>query len=550
MIVMSDKRRILVTSALPYANGSIHLGHLVEYIQTDVWARFQKMRGHECVYICADDTHGTPIMLSAQKQGITPEELIEKVHVEHQADFAAFHVEFDTYHTTHCDENKELSELIYNRAKAAGAICEKDIEQLYDEEAGMFLPDRFVKGECPKCEAKEQYGDSCEVCSATYSPKDLVEPVSVVSGQKPVLRHSNHIFFKLSDYEGFLQEWFKQDPVHEGLKKKLNEWFESGLKDWDISRDAPYFGFKIPGTDDKYFYVWVDAPVGYMASTKKWCETNGGDFDSIWVNGDYEIHHFIGKDILYFHTLFWPVMLHVAEFQTPHHVHVHGFLTVNGEKMSKSRGTFILASSYLEQGLNPEYLRYYYASKLSASVEDIDLNFDDFIQRVNSDVVNKFVNIGSRLGAIVRKKLDLKLSTPDAEGETLLAEMRQSIPVVADLYDARETNKAMREIMRLADLANQYIDQKAPWTVVKTDEEHARAICTSGLNALAILSGLLSPVMPVLSSKVASFLGITDTSWDAIGTLISDREIAPFERMADRVDADQVASLTCTPKTA
>ncbi|NQY75194.1 MAG: methionine--tRNA ligase [Candidatus Margulisbacteria bacterium] len=537
-----EKRHILVTSALPYANGSIHLGHMLEHIQTDIWVRFQKLRGHECRYMCADDSHGTPIMLSARKEGVTPEELVKKYHIEHQADFKDFLIGHDIYYTTHSEENRKRSEEIYNIAKDKGVIYTKEIEQLYDKKEGMFLPDRMISGSCPRCEAEGQHGDSCESCGATYSPTELKDPVSVISGDKPILKKSTHYFFKLSEFTEDLKKWVAGDHIEAEIKNKLQEWFDEGIRDWDISRDAPYFGFKIPGTEDKYFYVWLDAPVGYMAATEKWASENGKNFDDIWKGDTYEIHHFIGKDILYFHTLFWPAMLMVSGYQTPKRINVHGFLTINGEKMSKSRGTFILARAYLDR-LNPEYFRYYLAAKLTPKVEDLDFSFEDFVFKVNSDIVGKVVNIGSRLGSILNKKLDGKLTEPDEDGETLLREMRQRIPEVTEDYEHLRYHHAIRHIMEMADKANKYVDQKAPWSVVKEDAEAAAGICTSGLNALRILAGLLKPVMPNIAKGVETFLRCPPITWNNLDMNLMHTRINPYEHLASRIELGDVLEL-------
>lgn len=535
---MSSKK-YLVTSALPYANGSIHIGHLVEYIQTDIWVRFQKLIGNTCVYICADDTHGTPIMLNAQKQGKTPEEFISHFYEEHQSDFKLFHVKFDYFGSTNSVENKTLAEDIYNKAKAIGGIYEKTIEQLYDDKEGMFLPDRFVKGTCPKCGAEDQYGDSCEVCSATYSPMDLINPISVVSGDMPIKKESVHYFFKLSQFESQVKGWLGQSPVKDSVRNKLNEWFESGLRDWDISRDKPYFGFQIPGTTDKFFYVWLDAPIGYISSTQNWAKDTGVDYNDIWKGDDWEIHHFIGKDILYFHTLFWPAMLHVGGYNLPEKVNVHGFLTVNGEKMSKSRGTFILARDFADK-INPEFLRYYYAAKLSDGLDDIDLNMDDFLVKINSDVLGKFINIGSRLGSILNKKLDGKLSTVSEEGRSLLSDIREKSEEIKMSYDCLDYNKAMRLVMSAADLANRYIDEKAPWSVLKTDTDLARSICTDGLNAFYYLSIYLQPVLPSIADHISTFLSAPNNSWSYLETHLENQSIMPYQHLAQRLQKEDI----------
>lgn len=539
---MDSKRRILVTSALPYANGSIHLGHLVEYIQTDIWARFQRMRGNECYFMCADDTHGTPVMISARKQGISPEELIARVHSEHTADFAAFRISFDNYYSTNSPENRELAEYIYACAKEQGVIYERQIEQYYCEQDGFFLPDRMIKGACPVCKAKEQYGDACESCSATYDPIQLISPYCAVCSGKPVMRKSAHFYFKLSAMSERLSQWVWAGHLQPEVRNKLKEWFDQGIKDWDISRDAPYFGFKIPGTADKYFYVWLDAPIGYIASTKNWCSRSGYDFQRIWKSGDFEIHHFIGKDILYFHTLFWPAMLMVSGFATPSQVHVHGFLTVNGEKMSKSRGTFFNASDYLKV-FDPEFLRYYYAAKLGPGLDDLDLNLSDFVFRVNSDVLGKVVNIGSRLGNIVNKKLGGVLTSPDSNGEALLSGMRAGIARIADCYEGLEYNRAMREIMLLADKVNKYINDASPWESAKVDPGRAASVCSAGLNGLYILCGLLKPVLPRIAEGVEKFLNVPGITWDNIAEDLSGRKINEYARLAERIDPGKTEQL-------
>ena len=469
---MSD-RKILVTSALPYANGPIHLGHLVEYIQTDIWVRFQKQRGNQCYFVCADDTHGTPIMLKADREGITPEQLIAQVGKEHLADFTEFGVAFDNYHSTHSEENRTFSSLIYKRLRDAGHISSRTITQAYDPVKAMFLPDRFIKGECPKCGAPDQYGDGCEVCGATYSPTELKNAVSAISGEKPIEKDSVHYFFNLADFTGMLSAWTNAGHLQTEVRNKLAEWLDGGLQQWDISRDAPYFGFEIPDAPGKYFYVWLDAPIGYMASFKNLCDKQGLDFDEFWAkDSTAELYHFIGKDIIYFHALFWPAMLNGAHFRTPSAIFAHGFLTVNGEKMSKSRGTFITARTYLEH-LNPEYLRYYFAAKLSAGVDDIDLNFDDFSQRVNSDLVGKVVNIASRCSGFISKRFANILSANCSE-PALFQEFINANEQIAEFYETREFGKAMREIMALADKANQYIDEKKPWLIAKQEGNDAR----------------------------------------------------------------------------
>jgi methionyl-tRNA synthetase len=540
----NEPRHLLVTSALPYANGSIHLGHLVEYIQTDIWVRFQKMQGHEAIYVCADDAHGTPIMLRAQNEGITPEELIARTDREHRADFAEFHIGFDNYHSTHSAENRELAETIYARLKQAGHIHSRTIKQAYDPEKEMFLPDRFIKGECPRCGAADQYGDNCEVCGATYSPTELKSPVSVISGATPIEKESEHFFFKLGDFEAMLQKWTQGKHTQPEIANKLNEWFEAGLQDWDISRDAPYFGFEIPDAPGKYFYVWLDAPIGYMASFKQYCDRNNLDFDAWWgKQSPYEVFHFIGKDIAYFHTLFWPAMLAGSNFRTPTAVFCHGFLTVNGQKMSKSRGTFITARTYLEQ-LNPEYLRYYFAAKLGNGIDDIDLNLEDFQQRVNSDLVGKVVNIASRCAGFINKKFAGKLSQECVEPE-LYASFSEACNHIAALYENREFSHAVREIMTLADHANQYIDTKKPWVLAKEagKEQEVQDVCSVGLNLFRVLVTYLKPVLPKLAEASEAFLNIKPLMWNDVSTPLIDHTINKFQPLMTRVEKDKVDAM-------
>ena len=537
-------RTVLVTSALPYANGPIHIGHLVEYIQTDIWARFQKLRGHDCLYVCADDAHGTPIMLRAEQEGLTPEELIGRVGEEHRADFRDFHIGFDNYYSTHSPENRELAELIYLRNRDAGHITTRTITQAFDPEREMFLPDRFIRGECPRCGAADQYGDSCEVCGATYAHTELKNPVSVVSGSTPVERESLHYFFRLADFEPMLREWTAGEHVQDEVTNKLNEWFEAGLREWDISRDAPYFGFRIPDTEDKYFYVWLDAPIGYMASFRNLCEREGLDFDAYWSQGsDTELYHFIGKDIIYFHTLFWPAMLHGAGMRTPSAVFAHGFLTVDGQKMSKSRGTFIRARTYLDH-LNPEYLRYYFAAKLGSGVDDIDLNLEDFIQRVNSDLVGKVVNIASRCAGFINKRFEGRLSGEFSEPE-LYREFLDSSEGIAAHYEAREYGHAIRSIMALADRANQYIDANKPWVLAKEAgrEQEVQDVCSVGLNLFRVLATWLQPVLPAMAAEVETFLNLPAMTWDAIGTPLTDHRINKFKPLMTRVEQDKVDAM-------
>jgi len=539
------KRKILITSALPYANGPIHLGHLVEYIQTDIWSRFQKMRGHDCTYVCADDAHGTPIMLRAQGEGIEPEELITRVAREHQADFADFAIAFDNYHSTHSPENQELASLIYKRLRENGHIETRTITQAYDPEKKMFLPDRFIKGTCPKCGAEDQYGDSCEVCGATYSPTDLKDAVSAISGAKPIEKESVHHFFRLADFEGMLQYWIKGDHLQSEIAHKLKEWFEAGLQDWDISRDAPYFGFEIPDAPGKYFYVWLDAPIGYMASFKNLCEKKGKhDFDEYWKqDSKAELYHFIGKDIAYFHTLFWPAMLKGSGFRTPNAVYCHGFLTVNGSKMSKSRGTFIMARSYLDH-LNPEYLRYYFAGKLGNGIDDIDLNLEDFQARVNSDLVGKVVNIASRCAGFITKRFDGKLASDIAE-PVLLQEFIDAGNTIAQQYEQREYGHAMRTIMHLADKANVYIDEKQPWVVAKqeAEDQQLHEICTVGINLFHVLMTYLKPVLPVTAEKAEEFLNIKPMSWTNYTVPLTSHSINKFKPLMTRVEKEKVDAM-------
>jgi len=533
----SKSRQIVVTSALPYANGPIHIGHLLEYIQTDIWVRFQKSRGHECIYICADDAHGTPIMLRAQAEGVTPEVLIDRMMIEHQQDFSDFVIEFDNYHTTHSEENRYFAELIYTRLKAAGHIRTQVISQAYDPKAEMFLPDRFIKGECPVCGTADQYGDNCENCGATYAPTDLKNPVSVVTGETPVEKDSEQYFFKLSDFEDMLKSWTRAGHVQKEIANKMAEWLDEGLRDWDISRNAPYWGFEIPDAPGKYFYVWLDAPIGYMASFKNWCDQNQHDFDQYWkTDSDTELYHFIGKDIARFHTLFWPAMLQGAGFRKPSAVYCHGFLTVDGQKMSKSRGTFIKARTYLEH-LNPEYLRYYYAAKLGSGIEDIDLNLEDFSARVNSDLVGKVVNIASRCAGFINKSFDGMLASSTGDND-LSQQYLASSEDIANAYEGREFGRAMRDIMSLADKANQYIDEKQPWVAIKDESRHAevQVVCTIGLNCFRQLVILLKPVLPRLGSQAEAFLNVDALSWSDLGTDLLGHQINRFKPLMTRVE--------------
>ena len=539
----SASRQILVTSALPYANGSIHLGHLVEYIQTDIWVRFQKMRGHECYYVCADDAHGTAIMLKAEQLGISAEQLIEQVKAEHQEDFAGFLIDFDNYHSTHSQENRELSESIYRTLRANGHIAEREIKQAYDPEKNLFLADRYIKGTCPRCKADDQYGDNCEACGATYTPAELLNPRSVLSGAVPVDKESLHFFFKLPEFTEFLQQWTRSGSVAPEIANKLDEWLQSGLQEWDISRDAPYFGFEIPDAPGKYFYVWLDAPIGYMASFKNLCDREGIDFDTFWKqDSTAELYHFIGKDIVNFHALFWPAVLHSAKLRTPTALCVHGFLTVNGKKMSKSRGTFINARSYLDH-LRPEYLRYYFAAKLGSGVEDLDLNLDDFVQRVNSDLVGKLINIASRCARFISKDFDGQLADTLAEPE-LWQQAVQLGDKVAAAYEAREFGRAMRDVMALADAANEYIAAKEPWKLIKEPgrEAEVQRICTLGINLFRALMTYLKPVLPQVATEVEAFLD-APLSWrEPLQPLLNHR-INPFQPLMQRVERSQVDAM-------
>ncbi|MCB5183889.1 methionine--tRNA ligase [Methylobacillus gramineus] len=538
-------RKILVTSALPYANGSIHLGHMVEYVQSDIWVRFQKMQGHTVHYVCADDTHGTPIMLRAEKEGITPEELIGRVHTEHYADFSDFLIEFDNYYSTNSEENRELSSRIYRELKANDKIATRTIEQYYDPVKNMFLPDRFIKGECPKCHAKDQYGDSCEVCGTTYSPTELINPYSAVSGATPVRKETEHYFFKLSECEEFLKQWTRSGTLQAEAANKMGEWFGSGLSDWDISRDAPYFGFEIPDAPGKYFYVWLDAPIGYMASFKNLSDRIGLDFDEYWkADSKTELYHFIGKDILYFHALFWPATLQYSGYRTPTKVFAHGFLTVNGEKMSKSRGTFITARSYLEHVKNPEYLRYYYAAKLNGTMEDIDLSLDDFIARVNSDLVGKYINIASRTAGFISKRFDSKLAA--IADNAVINELRTAADAIRTSLESRDSGRALREIMALADKANGYVAENAPWEMAKQAgrEDELHQVCSASLEMFRLLTLYLKPVLPGLSTAIEDFLNINPLTWGDIDLPLSAGHIIkPYQHLVTRIDPKQVEAM-------
>jgi len=538
-------RDILVTSALPYANGPIHLGHMLEYIQTDIWVRYQKMRGEKCTYICADDAHGAAIMLKAEQLGLTPEQQIANVKQEHERDFAGFHVGFDNFHSTHSEENRELSNLIYQRNKDKGYIVSREITQLFDPEKEMFLADRFVKGECPKCGAADQYGDNCEVCSATYAATELKNPFSTVSGATPIEKPTTQLFFDLPQFQTMLQQWTRSGTLQEGIANKLNEWLEAGLQQWDISREAPYFGFEIPDFPGKYFYVWLDAPIGYMASFKNLCEQRDDlDFDHYWSkDSKAELYHFIGKDIINFHGLFWPAMLTGADFRTPTGVYAHGFVTVNGQKMSKSRGTFIKAETYL-QHLNPEYLRYYYGVKLSNRIDDIDLNLEDFAQRVNTDLVNKLVNIASRCAGFIKKKFDNTLADSIADPE-LLKEFQDSGDAIADFYENREFGQAMRLIMALADKANQYIDERKPWVYIKQEDkqEHVKDTCSMGINLFRILMVYMKPILPVMTTDAEAFLNIEALNWNDKDQPLTNHILNKFKPLMQRVEMDKVNAM-------
>jgi methionyl-tRNA synthetase len=539
------KRKILVTSALPYANSPLHLGHIIENVQTDIWVRFQKLNGHECTYVCADDAHGTPIMLKAEELNIEPEELISEIYTDHKKTLEAFNISHANFYTTHSDENRELSELVFNRLQEKGLIENKTIKQLYDQEKGMFLADRYVKGKCPKCHKEDQYGDNCESCSATYDATELLEPYSVLSNSKPVIKESEHLFFRLSLLKESIKQWIENSSVQTQVVNKLSEWMDGDLKDWDISRDAPYFGFLIPGHEDKYFYVWLDAPIGYLASHKNFLEKNGEEevFLDCWrPESDYEIYHFIGKDIMYFHTLFFPAMLKQSDLKTPDGVFVHGFLTLNGEKMSKSRGTFILAKTYLEN-LNPEYLRYYFATKLGSGVEDIDLNLEDFQQKVNSDLVGKFINIGSRSAKFINSNFDDTLS--GEVNQDLVDEFIKISETIKNLYEKREFSKAMKEIMALADKANQFIDKMKPWILNKEDpaDKEIQYICSTALILFRILAIMLTPVVPELTMKIAKLFKEEDFIWNSIGKNILNNKINTFSPLLKRIEESNINNL-------
>lgn len=536
-----EKRTILITSALPYANGPLHLGHLVEYIQTDIWARFQRLRGHEVYYVCADDAHGTPIMLRAQQEGLSPEELIATMNTLHQADFTDFAIHFDNYYSTHSPENRHFAEQIYYRLRDQGHIERRLIRQAFDPIKEIFLPDRFIRGQCPKCGAKDQYGDNCEVCGATYSPTELINPVSALSGATPIDKESEHLFVKLSNFEQMLKQWMNQGTLQPAVVHKLNEWFEQGLQSWDISRDAPYFGFEIPDTPNKYFYVWLDAPIGYLASFKNLCDKKGLDFDRFWKpDSTAEVYHFIGKDIVYFHALFWPALLSGGNFRKPTAIFAHGFLTIDGQKMSKSRGTFITARSYLNH-LNPEYLRYYFAAKLSSGVDDIDLNLEDFSNRVNADLVGKVVNIASRCAGFITKNFANQLS-PQLHKPELFEQFISKGEEIAQDYENRDYSKAVREIMALADKANQYIDEFKPWVIAKQagQEKLLQSVCTQGLNLFNVMIGYLQPILPIMAQKVELFLN-TPIVWQP--QPLVDHQISAFQPLMTRLDPKQLIAM-------
>ncbi|HDL5997165.1 TPA: methionine--tRNA ligase [Mannheimia haemolytica] len=536
----NQKRKMLVTCALPYANGAIHLGHMLEHIQADIWVRFQRMRGNEVHFVCADDAHGTPIMLNADKLGITPEQLIEKAKADHEADFASFNISFDNYHSTHSEENRQITTDIYKTLKANGFIKSKVISQLFDPEKNMFLPDRFVKGTCPKCKAEDQYGDNCEVCASTYSPMDLINPRSAVSGATPVVKESEHFFFDLPSFEGMLKEWTRSGSLQPEIANKMQEWFESGLQQWDISRDAPYFGFEIPDAENKFFYVWLDAPIGYIASFKNLCDRAGIDFDEFWQkDSTTELYHFIGKDIVYFHSLFWPAMLEGSGYRKPTNVFAHGYVTVDGAKMSKSRGTFIQANTYLKH-LDPECLRYYYAAKLNDRIEDLDFNLDDFVQRVNSDIVNKLVNLASRNASFIAKRFEGKLAEK-LDDEALFNEFTAQAETIANFYENREFNKAIRAIMELTDKANKYIDDKAPWVITKEEGKEAelQAVCSMGIELFRVLMSYLKPVLPKLAERAEAFLQ-SELRWDNIATPLFGHTVAPFKSLFSRLEKKQI----------
>jgi methionyl-tRNA synthetase len=534
--------KILITSALPYANGPIHIGHLVEYIQTDIWARYWKLRGRDAVYFCADDTHGTPIMMRARDESLEPEQLIERVWHEHRRDFDGFQIHFDNYYTTHSEENRELCSEIFLALQQKGHIVEQKIEQAYCDSDHMFLPDRYIRGKCPNCGAEEQYGDSCEVCSTTYSPRDLIDAYCAQCGAPPTWRESTHLFFRLSDFTEKLREWVQGGHVQDEVANKLQEWFQVGLQDWDISRDSPYFGFEIPGHPGKFFYVWLDAPVGYMASTMEWCRRTGSDFDEYWRSENSRIYHFIGKDIIYFHALFWPAMLMGSGFRAPTQLFVHGFLTVNGEKMSKSRGTFINAETYLRH-LDPQYLRYYYATKLGTNVADLDFSVEDFVSRVNADLVNKIANIPSRVLAILHKHCEGTLSSLDEGGRDLVSQLRGQCDLIAKLYEDRELGRVARTLTEMAGQINDYLQQHKPWTLVHQDVAQTTTICTAALNAFKVIAILIQPILPEFSRKLAFILDVSSLTWADLDEVLENRTVRPYEHLVQRVERSKVDAM-------
>ena len=536
------KRKILVTAALIYANGDVHIGHLVEYIQTDIFVRFQKLRGNDCLYICANDTHGTPIMISARNQKITPEELIAEYYERHQKDFSDFHIEFDNFYTTNSPENKEYAEYFYKKMQEKNCIVEKEIKQLYCEHDNMFLPDRFVTGTCPKCKAEEQYGDSCDVCSATYNPIDMKDCSCVMCGNLPKEKTTNHFFFKLTEFEDFLKEWTGPEHMRVEVKNKLNEWFDQGLKDWDITRDAPYFGFKIPGTEDKYFYVWHDAPIGYIAATKNWADKNNTTIEELWQNEEAELYHFLGKDILYFHTLFWPAMLEAADMKQPNYIFIHGMLKIDNKKMSKSKGTFINASTYMKH-LDPQYLRYYYASKLSSGIEDINLSLDDFRLKINSDLVGKLANIGSRVAGMLTKKLEGRMGKLPEDGIKLVQILKDSADNVAKYYEATDYNRVIKEVIDLASHVNKYAEETEPWKVIGDNPERGREIITTILNCFKIITIYLKPVLPKFAADVEEFMKLDSLTWNDIDIDIEEHEIGKFKHLVKRVEEEKIEKM-------
>jgi methionyl-tRNA synthetase len=535
-------RKIVVTSALYYANAPIHLGHLVESIQTDIWVRFQKICDNECLYFCADDTHGTPVMISARAAGITPEQLIERMHIEHKADFDGFSVEFDNYYTTHSPENKQFTEQFFNALNKSGSIVKHNTAGAYCENCKMFLPDRFIRGTCPRCNAEDQYGDSCEVCGATYQTTDLVNPRCASCGAKPVRKESIHYFFRLADYEKQLKELIANGYTQKSVANKLDEWFAAGLKDWDISRDGPYFGFKIPGEENKYFYVWLDAPIGYMASVKNYCDKKGWDFNNLWNSPEYELYHFIGKDITYFHALFWPAMLISAGFKTANKLFIHGFLTVNGQKMSKSRGTSIKASTYLKH-LNPEYLRYYYASKLTGGIEDIDLSTEDFINKINSDLVGKLANLASRSVPMITQKFNSQIGRLDDQGRTLIRKLAAAKEQIIENYENLNYAAVVRTIASLADESNRYVEQNQPWATVKTDLEKTRTTLTAIINAVRILAIYLKPILPLFAEKIEKTLNIKHLLFVDVNNVLENHKINEYIRLAERIEKQKVDAM-------